>query len=62
MNIFEELKSRGLVYQVSNEKKVKEYLSNKGSSFYCGFDPSGESLQAGNLLVIVTAKRWNELD
>ena len=57
MNIFEDLKNRGLVYQVSNEEKVKEYLSNKGASFYCGFDPSGESLQVGNLLVIITAKR-----
>ena len=57
MNIFEELKNRGLVYQVSNEEKTKEYLSKKGNSFYCGFDPSGESLQIGNLLVIITAKR-----
>lgn len=57
MNLYDELKERGLVYQVSNEEKVKEYLSKKGGSFYVGFDPSGKSLQVGNLSVIVTAKR-----
>src|SRR3990167_5177856 len=60
MNIFDEIKNRGLVYQVSNEEKTKEYLSKKVNSFYCGFDPSGESLQIGNLLVIITAKRLEQ--
>lgn len=60
MGIFDELKERGLIYQVSNEEGVKKLLSAKGASFYCGFDPSGESLQAGNLLVIATAKRLEQ--
>lgn len=60
MDIFEELKQRGLIYQVSNEEKVKEYLAKKGNNFYCGFDPSGESLQVGNLLVTITAKRLEQ--
>jgi len=57
MDLYEELKSRGLVYQVSSEKGVKKLLNAKGASFYAGFDPSAESLQAGNLLIIVTMKR-----
>ncbi len=60
MDLFEELKQRGLVYQVSSEEKIKEYLSKKDNAFYCGFDPSGESLQVGNLLVIITAKRLEQ--
>lgn len=60
MHIFDDLKERGLVYQVSNEQKVKEYLAQKGNAFYCGFDPSGESLQAGNLLVVTAAKRLEQ--
>ena len=57
MRIFEELKERGLIYQVSNEEKVKEYLNKKGNVFYAGFDPTAESLHIGNLLIIATAKR-----
>lgn len=57
MNIYDNLKERGLVYQVSNEEKAREYLSKKDNAFYCGFDPSAASLQVGNLLIIVAAKR-----
>jgi len=57
MDLYDELKSRGLVYQVSNEESVKKLLNIKGASFYAGFDPSAESLQAGNLLIIITMKR-----
>ena len=47
MDLYEELKERGLVYQVSNEESVKNILNKKDASFYAGFDPSAESLQAG---------------
>lgn len=57
MDMFNDLKERGLVYQVSNEEKTREYLSKKNNVFYCGFDPSAASLQIGNLLIIVAAKR-----
>ena len=57
MDLYEELKSRGLVYQISNEEGVKKLLNAKDASFYAGFDPSAESLQAGNLLIIITMKR-----
>ena len=60
MDLYEELKERGLVYQVSNEEGVKKLLHKKGASFYAGFDPSAESLQAGNLLIIVTMKRLEQ--
>lgn len=57
MNLFDELKERGLIYQVSNEGGVKNLLEKKGASFYVGFDPSAESLHIGNLLAITAAKR-----
>ncbi|MEK9183481.1 MAG: tyrosine--tRNA ligase [Patescibacteria group bacterium] len=57
MNLFAELKERGLICQVSNENGVKELLNKKSAYFYVGFDPSAESLHIGNLFVIVTAKR-----
>lgn len=60
MDLYEELKERGLVYQVSNEEGVKKLLNTKGASFYFGFDPTAESLHVGSLLQIVTAKRLEE--
>jgi len=57
MDLYEELKSRGLVYQVSSEEGVKKLLNAKDASFYFGFDPTAESLHVGSLLQIVTAKR-----
>ena len=60
MDLYEELKSRGLIYQVSSEEGVKKLLNAKGASFYAGFDPSAESLQAGNLLIIITMKRLEQ--
>ncbi|MHB9019457.1 MAG: tyrosine--tRNA ligase [Minisyncoccota bacterium] len=57
MDIFSELKERGLIFQISNEEAVKEYLSKKGGRFYIGFDPTAESLHVGSLLPIVFIKR-----
>jgi len=57
MDLYNELKERGLVFQVSNEEAVKEYLSKKGGRFYIGFDPTAESLHIGSLLPIIFIKR-----
>lgn len=57
MNIFDELKWRGLVNQVSDEEGVREYLSEPGRSMYCGFDPTAESLHIGNLVPLLSLVR-----
>ncbi len=44
MNIYDELKWRGLINQVSDEEKVREYLDTPGQYMYCGFDPTADSL------------------
>jgi tyrosyl-tRNA synthetase len=56
MDIIDELKYRGLINQVSDEEALREALK-KPMSFYCGFDPTANSLHAGNLLVIVIMMR-----
>ncbi|MCL5017533.1 MAG: tyrosine--tRNA ligase [Patescibacteria group bacterium] len=60
MDLFNELKERGLVFQTSKEEAVKEYLSMKGGKFYIGFDPTAESLHVGSLLPIVFIKRLEQ--
>ncbi|MGE4291237.1 MAG: tyrosine--tRNA ligase [Desulfovibrio sp.] len=57
MNIFDELKWRGLVNQVSDEAGVREYLSEPGRAMYCGFDPTAESLHIGNLVPLLCLVR-----
>lgn len=51
MNLYEELTSRGLIKDVSNEEEVKEMLS-KPQTIYCGFDPSAASMHVGNFVMI----------
>jgi tyrosyl-tRNA synthetase len=57
MNLIEDLKYRGLINQVIDEEGLNKRLNEGPITFYCGFDPSANSLQLGNLLVIITAKR-----
>jgi tyrosyl-tRNA synthetase len=57
MDLFSELKERGLIYQASNESAVKDFFAKKGGVFYGGFDPTGTSLHIGNLALIIFMKR-----
>ena len=57
MNIYDELKWRGLINQVSDEDKVRDYLAQPGASMYCGFDPTAESLHVGNLVPLLCLVR-----
>ena len=52
---FEELEKRGLIYQKTSEN-LKEVLETPGV-FYCGFDPTSDSLHIGSLLPLLTMRR-----
>ena len=57
MEIFEELRQRGLIAQITNEEEVKN-LINKGSArFYIGFDPTADSLHVGHFMALCLMKR-----
>ena len=45
----QELEDRGLLYQTSNEDLFKKFDEWKGS-FYCGFDPTADSLHLWNFI------------
>jgi len=63
MHLHKELEQRGLLYQFSHEKAFEIY-QEWGKNFYCGFDPSADSLTIGNFVPIMHAvqymKRWNK--
>jgi len=57
MNIFEELQTRGLIAQVTDEKEIKELINNGGARFYIGFDPTADSLHVGHFMALCLMKR-----
>ncbi|MGD9605382.1 MAG: tyrosine--tRNA ligase [Bacilli bacterium] len=59
MNLLQELKWRGLVYDIINEEELEKRLEEKPITLYCGFDPTADSLHIGSLLPIVTLMRFH---
>jgi len=57
-DIFEDLKFRGLIYQITNEKGLREKLKKEKIVLYCGFDPTAHSFHLGNLVPILALRRF----
>ena len=57
MTIFDELKARGLIAQMTNEDEIKELINNGKAVFYIGFDPTADSLHVGHFMALCLMKR-----
>ena len=57
MTIYDELKARGLIAQVTDEKEIKELINNGKATFYIGFDCTADSLTAGHFMALTLMKR-----
>ncbi len=57
MQIYEELKARGLIAQVTDEEKVRDLVNNGKATFYIGFDPTADSLHVGHFMALLLMKR-----
>ncbi len=57
MEIFEELKERGLIAQVTDEEEIKNLINGGGARFYIGFDPTADSLHVGHFMALCLMKR-----
>ncbi len=57
MTLFEELKARGLIAQVTNEAEIREMIDNGKATFYIGFDCTADSLTAGHFMALTLMKR-----
>ncbi|MCH3971873.1 MAG: tyrosine--tRNA ligase [Oscillospiraceae bacterium] len=57
MGVYEELKARGLIAQVTDEEAVRDLLDNQKCAFYIGFDPTADSLHVGHFVTIMTMAR-----
>lgn len=49
-SVFDTLKDRGYLAQVTDEEAVRDVLSRPGVSFYIGFDPTADSLHVGHFI------------
>ncbi len=57
MTIFDELKARGLLAQLTDEEEIKELINQGKATFYIGFDPTADSLHVGHFMALCLMKR-----
>lgn len=60
MSIFDEMKERGLIAQMTNEEKIRELLEKEQVTFYIGFDPTADSLHVGHFLQLMVMSRMQK--
>ena len=52
-NVFEVLKDRGYIKQMTHEEEIKELLAKEKVTFYIGFDPTADSLHVGHFIAMM---------
>ncbi len=52
-NVYDILKERGYVEQVTHEDELKKLLENESVTFYIGFDPTADSLHLGHFIQVM---------
>ncbi len=57
MGVYEELKARGLLAQVTDEEEIRELVNAGKATFYIGFDPTADSLHVGHFMALCLMKR-----
>lgn len=55
-NVFDTLKSRGLIAQTTHEDEIRELLGKEKVTFYIGFDPTADSLHIGHFMQLIVMK------
>lgn len=58
MNIIEELEWRDAINQQTDAEGLKELVTEKKISLYCGVDPTGDSMHIGHLIPFMMMKRF----
>ncbi|WP_203654203.1 tyrosine--tRNA ligase [Demequina activiva] len=59
-HILDELAWRGLISQTTGDDELRAHLDEGPVTLYCGFDPTAPSLHIGNLVQILTVKRFQQ--
>jgi tyrosyl-tRNA synthetase len=56
--LLDDLRARGLIFQIAGEDALPEYLEGGTRTLYCGFDPTADSLHIGSLVPLLTLRRF----
>ncbi len=57
MTLYDELRARGLIAQVTDEDEIKSLINNGKATFYIGFDPTADSLHVGHFMALNLMRR-----
>ncbi len=60
MSLYEILKDRNLLYQTTDEEKLKDLLDNQKITVYCGTDPTADSLHIGHCVPCTILRRFQQ--
>lgn len=55
-NVFDTLKERGLIAQMTHEEEIRDLLGKEKVTFYVGFDPTADSLHIGHFMQLIVMK------
>jgi tyrosyl-tRNA synthetase len=56
--LLEDLRARGLVFQIAGEEELPAWLDGAPRTLYCGFDPTADSLHIGSLVPLLMLRRF----
>ena len=58
--LLEDLKARGLIFQIAGEAELPGWLDGGMRTLYCGFDPTADSLHIGHLVPLLMLRRFQQ--
>ena len=56
--LLNELRARGLIFQIAGEEELPGWLDGGCRTLYCGFDPTADSLHIGSLVPLLMLRRF----
>lgn len=59
-NLFEYLKERQYVYQMTDEEQIKKLCNGEPIAVYAGFDPTADSLHIGHAVTLLMLRMFQE--
>ena len=60
LSVLEKFKQRNIVHDISHEEELEKLLAHSSVSFYCGFDPTADSLHVGSMLPLIIMRRLQQ--
>jgi len=56
--LLDDLRARGLIFQMAGEEALPDWLEAEPQTLYCGFDPTADSLHIGSLVPLLMLRRF----